>query len=147
MPLLATSLCICCLCIVMVDETPLERLKRASLFTYEQVYVNVEYFCRSHGLAIVAADVFAEDWLQTWQQLEELHIFLVEHGWQEEELLNAPDESYIARIREVICTLCRLIVQNIDVELRSDETRLQELRINDHLSVGHADGTNNNCLV
>ena len=71
----------------------------------------------------------------------------MEHGWQEEELLNAPDESYIARIREVICTLCRLIVQNIDVELRSDETRLQELRINDHLSVGHADGTNNNCLV
>ena len=61
MPLLATSLCICCLCIVMVDETPLERLKRASLFTYEQVYVNVEYFCRSHGLAIVAADVFAEE--------------------------------------------------------------------------------------
>ena len=131
----------------MVDETPLERLKRASLSTYEQLYGNVQYFCRSHGLAIVAADVFAEDWVQTWQQLEELHIFLVEHGWQEEELVNAPDDTYIGKIRQVISTLCRLIVQNIDVELRSDETRLRELRINDHLSVGHADGTNNNCLV
>ena len=74
----------------MVDETPLERLKRASLSTYEQLYVNVEYFCRSHGLAIVAADVFAEDWVQTWQQLEELHIFLVEQGWQEE--VHRPEE-------------------------------------------------------
>ena len=79
----------------MEDETPLQRLHRECPFTYEQLKANVGLFCRSHDLAIVAEDVFAEDWVNNWQQLVDFHIFLVEADLlgQEEELVE--NEGYV----------------------------------------------------
>ena len=111
----------------MEDETPLQRLHRECPFTYEQLKANVGLFCRSHDLAIVAADVFAEDWAHNWQQFVDLHIFLVEEGLLGREEENVANVRYVQKMSEVTSTFCRLIVQNGDVELRSDATRLQDV--------------------
>ena len=135
----------------MEEETQLQRFHRECPFTYEQLYANlyanVEFFCQSHDLPIDAANVFAEDWVNNWEQLVDLHEFLVVEGMVDCEAENVANEAYVQKMVEVTSTLCRLIVQNSDVELRSDGTRLEDLRINAQLIPGHADGSNNNCLV
>ena len=61
----------------MEDQTLLQRFHRECPFTYEQLYANVDFFCQSHDLPIDAANVFAEDWVNHWEQLMDLHQFLV----------------------------------------------------------------------
>ena len=131
----------------MAEESLVQRFHRECPFTYEQLYANVDFFCQSHGMRIGAANVFAEEWVHNWQQLEELHEFLIVEGIFGFEEENVANEAYVLKMGEVTSTLCRLIVQNRNVELRRDTTRLAELRRNAHLIVGQADGTNNNCLV
>ena len=80
MPLAATSLCICCVAVNMAEETLLQRFRRECPFTYGQLYANVNFFCQSHNLPIVAEDVFDEDWVNNWEQLMDLQEFLVVEG-------------------------------------------------------------------
>ena len=130
LPLVATSLCICCASVQMEQESLLQRFHRECPFTYEQLYANVDYFCQSHDLPLAAANVFEEDWVHNWEQLADLHEFLVVQGMVDCEAENVANEAYVHKMVEVTSTLCRLIVQNSDVEFRSDATRLSDLRSN-----------------
>ena len=96
----------------MADETPLQQLKRDCPFTYEQLFGNVALFCTSHELPIVAEDIFAEEWVNNWEQLVDLHVFLIEEGWQGEEEAHLENNKYVEKVAQVTSSLCRLIVQN-----------------------------------
>ena len=114
--LVATSLCICCESVEMEQESLLQKFHRECPFTYQLLYDNVVYFIQSHGLELVVADLFVEDWVNNWEQLVDLLDFLAEEnilGCEEE---NVANEAYFQKMLEVTSTLCRLIVQNSDVE-------------------------------
>ena len=82
----------------MAEESLVQRFHRECPFTYEQLYANVDFFCQSHGMRIGAANVFAEEWVHNWQQLEELHEFLIVEGIFGFEEENVANEAYVLKM-------------------------------------------------
>ena len=133
---------------MMMADNPRDICKTTCPGTYELLTEYVALFFEEQNHPLVVADVFDEPWVGTWAGFTEVSDFIITRGWLGEEEAHVGDPEYFDKLKDWIARLCMLVLQNKDVEVQSDEVRLQQLRVDPPgLYVAEASGAGCNCLV
>ena len=132
---------------MMLPDTPRDICKATCPATFTLFTDHVARFCAEREFPLVVAEIFAEDWVAGWAGFTEACEFVVARDWLGNEDVHLADAEYLEKLRDWISMLCMLVLQNKNVEVRTDAARLQELAEEEGLYAAEASGHDCNCLV